>query len=85
MGVTGTYREIVRPERIVHTEIFDVDWTGGETTITTELSERAGRTTMTLTARYASRVARDGALQSGMESGMESSYAALDGLLRAAA
>ncbi len=85
MGVTGTYREIVVPERIVHTEIFDVDWTGGETTITTVLAEHAGRTTMALTARYASREARDGALRSGMEGGMESSYAALDRVLQVAA
>jgi uncharacterized protein YndB with AHSA1/START domain len=84
MGVTGTYREIVRPERIVHTELFDVDWTAGETTVTTQLTGRAGRTTLTITVLYATREARDGALQSGMESGMEASYAALEDLVRAA-
>src|SRR5918992_995101 len=31
MSVTGVHREVVRPERIVRTELFDPDWTGGET------------------------------------------------------
>jgi uncharacterized protein YndB with AHSA1/START domain len=30
MGMGGVHREIVRPERIVRTELFDQDWTGGE-------------------------------------------------------
>ncbi|AXV83311.1 hypothetical protein CJO92_16975 (plasmid) [Ralstonia solanacearum] len=34
MGTGGTYREIVRPERLVRTERFDQDWTGGETLCT---------------------------------------------------
>ena len=85
MGVTGTYREVLRPERIVHTEIFDVDWTAGETTVTTQFQERSGRTTLTITVLYASREARDGALKSGMESGMETSYALLDDVLGASA
>jgi uncharacterized protein YndB with AHSA1/START domain len=83
MGMRGTFREIVRPERIVHTELFDMDWTGGETVATTTLRERAGRTTMTITVRYVSREARDGALQSGMDSGLEAGYARLDDVLKA--
>ena len=31
MGMGGTSREIVAPERIVTTELFDQGWTGGET------------------------------------------------------
>jgi len=84
MGMRGTFKEIVHPERIVHTERFDIDWTGGETVVTTLLSERAGRTTMTITILYATREARDGALQSGMESGLEAGYNLLDELLRVA-
>src|SRR5262245_14931705 len=30
MGLSGVFREIKRPERIVHSELFDEDWTGGE-------------------------------------------------------
>jgi uncharacterized protein YndB with AHSA1/START domain len=81
MGLRGAYREIVPLERIVHTEIFDEDWTGGETHVTTELTERGGVTEMTLTVRYTSKDARDNAKKVGMESGMELSYAKLDELL----
>jgi uncharacterized protein YndB with AHSA1/START domain len=83
MGMRGIFREIVRPERIVHTELFDADWTGGETVVTTVLREGSGRTTMTITVLYVSREARDGALQSGMDSGLEAGYALLDTVLQA--
>lgn len=39
MGMTGTFCEIERPARIVHTEVFDEDWTGGETRVTTIFEE----------------------------------------------
>ena len=65
----------------MHTELFDEDWTGGETTATTVLEEASGRTTMTQTVLYPSREARDGAMRSGMEQGMATSYDRLDALL----
>ncbi len=81
MGMTGTYREIERPHRLVHTELFDQDWTGGETVITTVLTEEDGQTTLTSTVRYASPEARDGALRAGMEQGVAASYDRLEALL----
>jgi uncharacterized protein YndB with AHSA1/START domain len=81
MGMRGVYREIVPPERIVHTELFDEDWTGGETLVTTVLHEQAGRTTLTTAVRYASREVRDGALNSGMKQGVAASYDRLADLL----
>ena len=81
MGMGGVYREIVRPERIVHTELFDQDWTGGETVGTAVFAESAGRTTLTTTVVYATREARDGALKSGMAEGMEAGYQSLDAFL----
>lgn len=81
MGMGGTFVAIDPPGRIVHREVFDADWTGGETTVTTVLEERGGETVMTLTVEYSSRQARDGALATGMTSGMEMSYGRLDGLL----
>ncbi len=81
MGMGGVYREIDRPDRIVHNEAFDDDWTGGETLVTTRLHEHSGRTTMAMTVQYASKEARDGALSSGMADGMEHGYTLLDGLL----
>lgn len=74
MGMRGVYREIVRPERIVRTETFDQDWTGGEALGTLVLSEQDGGTLLTTTVLYSSRKARDGALKSGMEKGVAASF-----------
>jgi uncharacterized protein YndB with AHSA1/START domain len=82
MGMGGTFTAIVRPSRIVATQIFDEDWTGGETTVSTEIVEQNGKSTITTTVRYASREARDAALQTGMAQGMEAGYERLDDLLK---
>ncbi len=81
MGMGGVHREVVPPERIVTTQLFDQDWTGGEAVGTLVLTEKDGLTTATDTILYSSRAARDGALKSGMEQGMEAGYARLDELL----
>ena len=79
MGIHGVYREIVVPERIVHTEIFD-DYPS-ETLTTTVLVEQGGRTTLTSTILYESKEVRDAVLKSGMERGVTASYENLDRLL----
>jgi uncharacterized protein YndB with AHSA1/START domain len=81
--ITGVFKEIAPPHRFVHTEIFEDDWTGGETLNITEFVEHDRRTTMTLTVRYSSSEARAGALATGMADGMERSYARLDTLAAA--
>ncbi len=81
MGMGGIFREIVPAERIVANELFDEDWTGGETLVTTRFAENGGRTTVTVTVLYASKEAREGALASGMTDGMEQGYRRLDELL----
>jgi predicted 3-demethylubiquinone-9 3-methyltransferase (glyoxalase superfamily)/uncharacterized protein YndB with AHSA1/START domain len=81
MGVTGLYRSIERPGRIVHTENFDEAWYAGESLITTELVEKGGRTEMTATLLYESKDARDSVLKSGMEGGVTQSYDRLEALL----
>jgi uncharacterized protein YndB with AHSA1/START domain len=81
MGMGGVYRELAPPERIVHTELFDEDWTGGETLVTTVFQEKGGRTTVTTTVRYSSQEARDGALKIGMIEGWAQSYDRLAKLL----
>lgn len=81
MGMSGTYREILRPRRLVHTELFDQDWTGGETVITTTLTPEDGGTRLEAIVRYSSEQARDGALATGMTDGVAMSYDRLDGLL----
>ncbi|CAH0446772.1 hypothetical protein LMG10661_02836 [Ralstonia syzygii subsp. syzygii] len=82
MGTGGTYREIVRPERLVRTERFDQDWTGGETLCTAVLTERDGVTTLDTTVRYSTMRAPDGALASGMEKGIAHSYDRMEVLLQ---
>ena len=81
MGLGGVYQEIAAPERIVHSETFDDDWTGGQTLVTSTLTETGGRTTLTTSVLYANDKARQGALVSGMTDGMEMGYARLDALL----
>jgi uncharacterized protein YndB with AHSA1/START domain len=82
MGVQGRFLTIEAPHRLIHTELFDEDLTGGETTVTQILTETAPRTTrLTMTVRYASDAARQAAATSGMVPGMEEAYAKLDTLL----
>jgi len=83
MGMTATYREITRPSLIAASELFDEDWTGGETLGTVVFAEVDGKTLLTQTILYASQAARDGALGTGMTSGMADSYAQLDAYLAA--
>ena len=81
MGMGGTYREIVRPEKIVHTERFDEAWYTGESLNTWTLDEKDGSTTLSVTMRYETRETRDEVLKSGMESGVATSYDRLDQIL----
>ena len=81
MGMGGIYHEIESPERIVATQLFDQDWTGGEAIGTLVLIERDGKTALTNTVRYSSREARDAVLSTGMGDGMAAGYDKLDTLL----
>jgi uncharacterized protein YndB with AHSA1/START domain len=74
MGISGVYREVVPPERIVSTEKFDQSWYPGEAVDTVVLTEQGGKTTLTQTLLYESREARDGVLKSPMEQGVAGSY-----------
>src|SRR5476651_2398692 len=44
MAMGGIHREIVPPERIVNTQLFDEDWTGGAAVGTLVLTESGGKT-----------------------------------------
>jgi len=82
----GEYREVVRPERLVTTEVFagfsDVGWRPEDATVSTMvLTEKDGRTTWTATVVYPSKEVRDAALLSPMESGMSESFEKLSELL----
>lgn len=81
MGMSGTFREIKRPSRIVHNETFDEDWTGGETLVTTLFTEKDGQTLVEQTILYASSAARDAVLKSPMDDGIAQGYDRLDPVL----
>ena len=82
----GVYREIVPPEKLVFTQIYDVElWSIYETTITSILTEMDGKTTLTSTLVFNSVEERDGMIASGMESGAAETYERLDQHLRSMA
>lgn len=81
MGMGGEYREVAAPARLVSSEVFDEDWTGGEAVTTLVLTETGGRTTAVSTVLYSSRAARDAVLKTPMADGMEAGYVRLDQLL----
>jgi uncharacterized protein YndB with AHSA1/START domain len=83
MEMSGVYREVVPPERVVMTEKWGPEWP--ETINTVAFIESAGQTTITITLQYPSKDARDAALATGMKDGMEQSFARLDDVLRALA
>jgi uncharacterized protein YndB with AHSA1/START domain len=80
-GARGVFREIVAPERVVSTEVFDEAWYPGECLNTTTFVEHAGKTTLTLALLYQSREARDTILKTPMEKGVAMSYDRLADLL----
>ena len=81
MGLGGVVREIEPVERLVSAELFDEDWTGGETVSTLRFDEQDGRTTLVNTLNYSSKEARDGALKTPMAEGMEFGFSKLDAVL----
>jgi uncharacterized protein YndB with AHSA1/START domain len=73
----GVYREIVAPERLVYTEVFE-PYPDGDSLVTTTLTEENGKTRLTVTALYPSLEVRDMVLQTGMERGAAISYDRLE-------
>jgi uncharacterized protein YndB with AHSA1/START domain len=80
MGMRGVYKEIRPPERLVSTENWGGEWP--ETVNTLFLTEKDGRTTISLTVTYPSKQARDAAMQTGMKDGASESFARLAEYLR---
>lgn len=79
-GMGGVYHEVTPPLRLVNTEAYDTDgafW--GELLVTTELTDLAGQTLLTVTVRHPSQAVRDA--NSAMELGMAEAYARLAQLL----
>ena len=70
VGFHGEYREIVPDERIVSTEVYE-GMPDAEAVNTLTLTERDGRTTMTILVQHASKEHRDAHVESGMEAGLQ--------------
>jgi uncharacterized protein YndB with AHSA1/START domain len=73
----GEYREIVPPERLVFTEIYE-PFPDAESLVTTTLTIEGKKTRLTVTATYPSMEVRDTVLQSGMTHGAAISYDRLE-------
>lgn len=75
MGMKGVYREVVPPERLVYTEIFDdFEEMAGESIVTTIFEDVHGQTKVTSTSVYRSKEIRDMVIKSGMEDGAAETY-----------
>jgi uncharacterized protein YndB with AHSA1/START domain len=80
LGMTGEYREVAPPERLVSTESWGGDWP--ETVNTLVFTEDGDRTIVTQTIAYPSVEARDAALATGMQKGIDAGFDSLDTYLR---
>ncbi len=81
MEMRGVYREVVPPERLVHTELWvGADWP--ETINSLVLTEENGKTVTVSTVLYPSKDAREAALGTGMKEGWAASYDRLDEYLK---
>lgn len=82
LAMGGTYKEIARPEKYIHSELFDDPWYPGEGLITNEFLVLGDKRTLyKSTNRAVSKEARDAVLASPMATGVEESFIKLDGLL----
>jgi uncharacterized protein YndB with AHSA1/START domain len=80
MEMRGVYCKVQPPVRLVSSESWGPGWP--DTLNTLELSEDDGKTTATITILYASKEARDAALNTGMKKGMALSYDQLEAFLK---
>lgn len=91
MKMRGVYREVVPPAadgsggRLVRTETFEFGCgpQAGEQVGTLVLTERGGKTVLTLTVLYPTKEARDATVASGMSGGVAAGYDNLENLLAA--
>jgi uncharacterized protein YndB with AHSA1/START domain len=85
LAIWGVNREVVPPEKVVHTESMAMGdgVPVGDLLATLVLTEGEGKTKLHMTLLFPSKEARDGALASGMERGVRAGYEKLDGMLAA--
>ena len=80
VAIHGEYREIVPNQRIVSTEVYegipDAEQHAALNTLT--LTERDGRTLLTVLVEHPTREGRDAHINSGMEPGMQDAFDLLE-------
>jgi uncharacterized protein YndB with AHSA1/START domain len=81
LGISGVFKEVDRPKRMVQTVLFDKPWYNGGSVETMVLAEKAGGTVMTLIMEFASRKVRDEVIGSPMGEGLGYGYERLEELL----
>ena len=79
-ALSGVYRDIVSPERLVFTQSFNDD-PNREALVAILFEERNGKTTMTMTALYRSAEDRQAVLDIGVARGMTETFERLAALL----
>lgn len=73
--MTGIYREITPPQRLVYTERYVTEgFTSNDAVVTVLFAEHGGMTTLTSTVLHQSKADRDGHLQAGVEKGAAEVY-----------
>ena len=80
-GFNGEYREIVVPERVVHTEIFE-PYPDSPALVTMTLESRGEQTYYQSLVQHDSQMARDMHVQSGMEYGANLALDRLESIAR---
>lgn len=73
MTMSGVYREVDPPARLVHTEALE-HGDAGDALVTMVLDEHSGSTTLTTTIRYPTRELRDAVVATRMAGGVGESY-----------
>jgi uncharacterized protein YndB with AHSA1/START domain len=83
----GTYREIVPDEKVVSTELYEMEGlTEDDATLNTmTLVERDGETTLRTLVQCRTQEIRDVIIESGMEGGMQEAFDALEHVARSLA
>jgi uncharacterized protein YndB with AHSA1/START domain len=80
--MTGVYRDIAAPERIVHTERYETTgFASPDALVTMTLTEQDGRTRLQSIILHPTRESRDGHLNAGMENGVRETFDRLADLL----
>ena len=80
VGFHGEYREIVPNERIVSTEVYEMEGISDDdaTVNTATFEESDGRTTLTILVQANNKMIRDAIIESGMEDGLQDALELLE-------